>query len=469
MLDDTTQTPTSGGMRTFAIVWVGQVVSMLGSQLTGFGIAIWTFQQTGSVTQLSLVMLAVAVPGILLAPIAGASVDRFDRRYVMLISDAIAGAATMFLVALFWADALQFWQVLLAVATSGSAGAFQEPAYLASIPTLVPKDRLGRANGLVQLGPAIGTLVAPALAGALLLTSGLWAILLIDVVTFSVAVGTLTTVRFPPVESTSGTKDAAIREQTAAGFRYLRKRPGMLRLILMAAGLNLAFGFASVLYAPLFLSFTNEAVLGIVMSIAGLGMVGGSLLMSAWGGPTRRVRGMIVMVVGMGVALIIAGLRPSVLLAALAAAILFFFIPLLNGTSQSLWQLKVDLDMQGRVFSTRRMLAVAATPIAYVVAGPLADRVFEPAMAADGALSASLGPDSVDGQRARHRPPLRASRSHDRAHSGDRLERPADPQPGTRLPRRDCRRSRTYGRLDRASQLAHMCRYGRPSSRISRL
>jgi MFS transporter, DHA3 family, macrolide efflux protein len=369
------------------------VVSLLGSSLTGFGLGIWVYQETGSVTRLALVMLAVTVPGVLLAPIAGVYVDQLDRRVVMFAMDAIAGASTLVLALLFLTDTLAFWHILAATAVTSAAQAFQEPAYLAAIPTLVGKEQLGRANGLVQLGPAFGTLVAPLAAGALLATSGVWAILIADVVTFTVALVTLAIVRFPPIpRSLDSGESVPMRVQAWSGLRYLRARPGMWRLLLVFAGMNLLFGFVSVLYPPLFLSFTSELVLGAVLSVAGLGMVAGSLLMSAWGGPRRRVAGLMVMLGAIGIAIVLTGWRPMVPLAALGTLGVMFILPMATCTSQTLWQLKIPLDMQGRVFSTRRMLSVAATPIAYLLAGPLADRIFEPAMTDGGPLADIFGP-----------------------------------------------------------------------------
>lgn len=379
--------------RTFLTVWSGQVVSVLGSSMTGFGMAIWVYQESGSVTRLALVMLAVTVPGIALAPVAGVYVDRLDRRLVMFATDALAGAATLTMAALYGADLLAFGAVLAGAAVISAAQAFQEPAYVAAIPTLVAKEQLGRANGLVQMGPALGNLVAPFAAGALLGTLGVGAVLAADVVTFLVALATLAAVRFPPLPRTSdGTEEEPLRRQVWSGVRYLRRRPGLWRLLVVFAGMNLMFGFVSVLYPPLFLGFTNEVVMGAVFSAAGLGMVFGSVVMSAWGGPRRRVAGIIVLLAGMGASLAVIGWRPSLPLAALGACAVMFILPLASGTSQTLWQVKIPLDVQGRVFSTRRMLSVAATPVAYLLAGPLADGIFEPAMADDGWLADLLGP-----------------------------------------------------------------------------
>lgn len=377
--------------RTFLTVWFGQFVSVLGTTLTGFALAVYVFVETGSVTRLAAVLAAVAVPGILLAPIAGVIVDRFDRRAVMLGADIIAGAGSVVLALSYFADGLELWLIIPVLAVASAAQAFQEPAYLATIPTLVPKEQIGRANGLVQLAQAAGHIIAPFAAGALLATVGMGVVFVIDVATFGVAVVTLLVVRFPGVRAEAPPISPSMRGEAVEGFRFLWDRQGMFRFLMLAAVLNLLFGFVNVLFAPLFLAFTNEAVMGAALSVAGVGMLVGSLLMSAWGGPKQRVRGMLVFVALLGVGIAVSGLRPSVVVAGAGTLIVMLILPLVNGTSQAFWQVKVPLAMQGRVFSTRRMLATVASPLAYVLAGPLADGLFEPAMAEGGWLGSLLG------------------------------------------------------------------------------
>jgi len=382
-----------GGFRTFLIVWAGQLVSVTGSTLTGFGLAIWVYLETSSVTLMAVLTLAATVPGMAITPFSGPLVDRMDRRTVMLMADVSAGLATMAAAALYFTGALEVWHIYPIAAIGSMANAFQEPAYLASVPLMVPSEHLGRANGMIQLGPAIGTITAPALAGVLVLTAGIGAVLLIDMITFAVAVATLATVRIPrPVASSpESDRDEPLLRGFAKAWTYLRERPGLFGFLLMAALLNFILGFANVLFLPLLLSFSNEAAAGGIMSIAGVGMLVGSVVMSAWGGPKRRVPGMLGFVAVSGLAVLTTGVRASVPLIAGSAFLLMAAIAIVNGTSQALWQTKVAPDMQGRVFSVRRLLTQFAAPVSYLLAGPLADNVFEPALADGGALAGSVG------------------------------------------------------------------------------
>ncbi|MDF1595048.1 MAG: MFS transporter [Acidimicrobiia bacterium] len=380
------------GFRTFLIVWIGQLISVTGSTLTGFGLAIWVYVETDSVTLLAVLTLAASVPGMAITPFAGPLVDRMDRRIVMLLADSAAGLATMAAAALYFTGNLEVWHIYPIAAVGSMANAFQEPAYLASVPLMVPKEHIGRANGMIQLGPAIGTITAPALAGVLVLTAGIGAVLLVDMATFIVAVGTLSLVRIPRPERTSDEDEGEpLLRGFGRGWSYIRERPGLFGFLLMAALLNFILGFANVLFLPLLLSFSNEAAAGGIMSIAGIGMLVGSVVMSVWGGPKRRVPGMLGFMAISGVAVSITGVRASVLWIAGSAFTLMATVAIVNGTSQALWHTKVAPDMQGRVFSVRRLLAQFAAPISYLLAGPLADNVFEPALAEGGALADSVG------------------------------------------------------------------------------
>jgi MFS transporter, DHA3 family, macrolide efflux protein len=377
-------------VRTFLKVWIGQLVSQVGTSMTGFALTIWVYQESGSVTRLGIMLLAVNLPAILIAPTAGVLIDRLNRRVVMLVADTVAGLGSLTIALLYFTDGLVYWQILIVAAVSSASSAFQEPAYRAALPTIVAKDSLGRANGLIELGPAIGTLLAPAIAGGLMVSVGLGAVLAVDFITFLVAAATLLIVRFPDVSQDSAER-RTIWIEFLEGLNYLRDRRGLLGFLLLAAALNFVLAFSNVLWVPVFLSFTNEAALGLAMSAIGGALVLGSIVMSAWGGPKSRIKGMLLFMAVGGLGLVIAGLKPSLPVAIGGSVLLMLVVPIVSGTSQTLWQTKVAPAVQGRVFSTRRMVAQIGMPIGLVAAGPIADNVFEPLLMPDGALADSLG------------------------------------------------------------------------------
>lgn len=380
-------------MTSFVVIWVGQVVSTLGSGLTGFALAVWVYQQTGSTTRFALIAFVTFLPGILLSPLAGALADRWDRRLAMIVSDLGAAGATLALVLLIWRGRLELWQIYLLMFVVSAFGALRWPAFAAATTLMVPKRHLGRAGGMTEMGEAAGELVAPLIAGALVMTIGRQGILLIDFATYLVAVIALLAVRIPPppVTAEGAAARGSLLREALHGWWFIRRRPGLLALLLLFASTHVGLGMVQILLTPMVLSFASAAVLGGVLTVAGVGMLAGSLVMSAWGGPRRRVAGILGLLALQGTTLLFGGLRPSAPLIAGVAFVFLFAIPILNGCSQALWQTKVAPDLQGRVFAVRRTVAWSTLPLTYLVAGPLADRVFEPLMAVGGPLAGSVG------------------------------------------------------------------------------
>jgi len=381
------------GLRTFLIVWAGQLVSLVGTSLTAFGLSIFIFQETGSVTQLAMINLAGLLPRLVLGPFAGALVDRWDRRSAMLLSDLGAGVGTLALVGLYYTDNLALWNIMLAVGLSGVFQAFQWPAYQAAMQVLIPKEQFSRGSGLVQLAEALGNIGGPVIAGFLIVAGGIGLIFAVDVITFLFAVGTLVVVRFPrPAESKAGAESkGTLWEETKYGFTYLWHRHGLFALMIYFAMINLAFGFIMPLFIPLGLSVAGAAELGTAFAVAATGMVAGSLVASTWKGFSHKIAGILIIGGLLGVTMVLVGGRASIIWIAAIVWLAMSMIPLMTASSQAVWLSKVEPDLQGRVASVRLTVAQSMVPIALLLVGPLADNVFEPLMADGGGLADSIG------------------------------------------------------------------------------
>jgi hypothetical protein len=261
------------------------------------------------------------------------------------------------------------------------------------VPLLVPRRQLGRANGMVQFAIAASRVVSPPLAALLLAGIGLRGIVLVDFATFAVAIATLLplTIPRPPVAEAAAGGRRGLLHEAADGLRYIVVRRGLLGLLLFFALVNLAIGFGTALLTPLVLSFASTQALGLVTGLGGVGLVAGSVLMSAWGGPRRRIHGVLVAGMVLGLAFVAGGSRPLVALIAAAMFTALFCASVANASNAAIWQSLVPPQLQGRVFGSLRTIAFASFPAAYIVAGPLADRVFEPLLAPGGALTGSVG------------------------------------------------------------------------------
>ena len=384
------------GMRAFVIVWFGQLISLFGTALSRFALTIWAWELTGEATALALVGLFSFAPAVLLSPIAGALVDRWNRKFVMMISDLAAGMSTIVVFILFSTDSLEIWHLYVAGAFSSTFEAFQFPAYSAAISMMLPKEQYARANAMLSMAQSASQIFAPALAATLLALIGVGGVLLIDIVTFTVAVSALAFVFIPqPTETAEGKAGRGnLLTESIYGFKYIWARPSLLGLQMMFFMLNLFSTIVFILLAPMILSRTdnNELILGTVQSIGAIGGLLGGLAISIGGGPKRLAHGVLggMIVVGLfgNVPL---GLGRGIVVWSIASFITFFAIQVLNASNQAIWQAKVAPDVQGRVFATRRLIAQITAPVGMFIAGPLADRVFEPAMTSDGLLADMFG------------------------------------------------------------------------------
>jgi MFS transporter, DHA3 family, macrolide efflux protein len=383
------------GMFGFTLVWLGQLVSVLSTNMTAFALTIFVFEKTGSVTALGLMQVFFITPYLLITPFAGVMVDRHNRKLMMMVSDLVAGLATISILVLQAMGMLQVWQLYAAAIFQGLGNAFQWPAYSATISLMVPKEKYGRANGMMSLidsGPGV---LAPLMAGALLPIIGMTGILSLDVVTFILAITVLLFVYIPqPPRTAEGSASQGNMIQEAAfGFKYIFARPSLLGLQLVFFFGNLCTGIAFTVLAPMILLRTdnNTVSLGLVQSAGAIGGVVGGIAMSLWGGFKRRVHGVLAgwMISSFFASLIGFSVWLPVWIGAMALSQLFN--PLINGSNQAIWQSKVSPNMQGRVFSARTLIAWLPNPIAPLIAGLLADYVLEPAMSTPGGLSLSLG------------------------------------------------------------------------------
>lgn len=373
----------------FAIVWFGQLISLAGSGLTSFAVGVWVYTRTRSVTEFALILACAVLPGIIIAPFAGVMVDRHNRATIMAMSDFAGAINAIVLALLFVSGHLSVWQVGLLVCASSIVDAFRLPAYIALSSQLVPASQLGRANGLMQLGPAVMQAGSPVLAAALIGIIGFQGVVLIDVITFLFAIATILAVPSmgSPAAPGSGDEKRSVLKEAQEGWRYIYARPGLLGLLLFFVVINISFSFSEVLLTPMILGFASTVMLGTIMSAGAAGLLAGSIGMSLWGGPKRHiVVALFVFAILYSVGFILTGLRPSWWLIALGLFILTLQVPLMNGCSQTIWQRKTPLFLQGRVFGMRMMIAWGAMPVAFFMAGPLADKLFEPLLAPHGSL-----------------------------------------------------------------------------------
>jgi MFS family permease len=374
----------------FLLIWAGQLISSVGSRLSSFALGIWILRGTGSTTYFAMTFVAMTIPALIVSAIAGALVDRWDRRRTMIACDALSAVIMLVLVVLSAAGHLTVWHVYLAVGASSLFNAFRTPAFAASIPLLARREELPRVNGMAQSGNAVAEMIGPLLAGVLVTAMSLQWILLMDALSFLVSMAALMAAKIPRPEPAGQRREGLLRE-AVIGWRYVQERPGLVGLLALHGSNNFVFSVARVVITPLLLSFSDPAGVGAQFAISGSGLLLGGIGMTLWGAPQKRIYGVLVFSLIAGVCTAIHGIRPSFSLIAVAGFLLFLMLPVIAASSSSIWQAKVPAGLQGRCFAIQRMTFYASTVVGYFLAGPLARHIFEPLLQKGGLLAGSVG------------------------------------------------------------------------------
>jgi MFS transporter, DHA3 family, macrolide efflux protein len=367
---------------TFFILWSGQAISLLGSQLVQFALVWWLTKTTGSATVLALATLMAMLPQIILGPVAGALVDRWNRRAVMIVADGLSALAVVVLAILFRSGQVQVWHVYLLMFLRSVSGAFHWPAMQASTSLMVPKEHLSRVQGLNQMLNGLMNIGAAPLGALLLGLLPMQGVLSIDVITALIAIAFLFFITIPqPVRQAPARGEqnqASLMQDLKAGFRYVWSWPGLLIIALMATLINLLLTPTSALQPILVTRHFGGAAghLAWLEAAWGVGVVAGGLTLGAWGGFRRRVVTSMVGLILLGATICAIGLVPpeAFWLAVVLIFVCGFSNPIVNGPLFAVIQAVVAPEMQGRVFTLIGSLATAMSPLGLIVAGPLADR-----------------------------------------------------------------------------------------------
>lgn len=371
----------------------GQAASLIATGMTNFALTIWVWEQTGQATTLAIMAACSFGPMVALTPLAGTLVDRWDRKLAMMASDLGAALSTLAILVLVSIDQLSLLALYLLGALAGSFQALQMPAYAAAFTMMVEKKHYARASSFLEIARFTSMVVSPLLAGLLLGRIGLSNILILDLISFGLAFSSLALVHVPPPPLSRQAREARGDRWTLFGWHYIRDRPGLLGLMLTSCAFNFALILNMVVLFPMVLarSGDNELILGTVQSSIGLGGVAGAVLMAVWGGPRRRIRGVLEGMLFLSLMVALIGLGRGVPWWSIAGFFCAAAVPVISGSSHAIWQAKVEPDLQGRVFAWRRLISQAMIPVGFLAGGPIADRIVEPALMPGGALAATAG------------------------------------------------------------------------------
>lgn len=377
--------------RRFLSVVLNQFLSSAASGLTTFGLSVWAFQVTRSATVVAIMALLSQVPRALSMFVTGALVDRLEPRRALLFGNTAAALVLLPASVLVWRGQAEIWHLHVAVVLGAVCLSGQWPAAASSVVSLCEREQYVRANGLLQAGNAASAILSPLLAGAVLARSGLATVLMLGIALHAAAVAVIAPVRIPERAAPPSTSRALFREELWEGLCYLRRDPTLLSLTLVMAGCSFAVSIAMVLLKPLILSFASATAVGTVLSIAGVGMLVGSLGVSLRGYVARTVNGIMALIAVSGACMMAAGLHAKIVLVGAMMFLYSLLQPVVGSAIHTIFQERVPPALLGRLFALTTAITLGVMPLAAPVAGPLADHVFEPLLRADGPLAGSVG------------------------------------------------------------------------------
>lgn len=368
-------------LRTFYTIILTQTFSMIGSRISSLAVGMWIFAQTGEATPLALVTFFTTLPMVIASSLSGVLADRYDRRHVMVLADIGQAAGTLLLLLSFASGSFEVWHLYVVTVIQSLFGVFQGPAFSAAVTTLVPDEHRDRANAIQQItGPSAG-IIAPIIAGFVYAAVGVTGAIVVDLMTFLVAIVVILSIHIPrPVETDEGRATrTSVWKEVMGGMTYFWSRRPLLFLSLYVSMINFLFGGSMALITPYLLSRTGSTeTMGLILGALNLGGLAGGILMGVWGGTRPRIHTIMPGIFIMGVFISLLGMGQSAPVLGLAMFFMLFPAPFVNASFMSIMQVKVPPDLQGRVFAALHQVSIMLMPISALLVGPLADNVVEP-------------------------------------------------------------------------------------------
>jgi len=370
-------------MRTFLLLWVTQTFSGLGSAMTGYALVLWSYEQQGSALVTALLMVSSYAPYVVCSIFAGALTDRWDKRRIMLVCDAIAAATTVCTLVLLKTGTLQIWHLYVLNAVNGLMNTVQQPASEVATTALLPRKHYQRVGSLRYLASSLNGILTPIIATAMLTMLGMDAVIIFDLFTFAAAfVVLLLFIRIPAKEKQN--QQEPMMASIRSGIAFLKKQQGILSLVLFLAAINFVASMVNATLPARFLpqEGAGEAALGAVNSMIGITTLIGSLLATMLPEPRSRVRTICwTLLVSMSTENFFIAFGKSLPVWCVGSFLGWIVIPLMSTNLDAVMRLNVPPDMQGRVFAARNSLQFFTIPLGYFLGGAMVDLVFEPVMA----------------------------------------------------------------------------------------
>ena len=377
-------------MKNFYKLWLGELISNIGSGMTAFALSVYIYEKTGSVSYVSLITLLSFMPSIVLSPIGGLLADRYDRRLLMIIGDLFSGLGLVYILWNIQAGEKSIVPIFVGITFSSIFTSLLEPSYRATLTDILEEENYAKASGLIQVAGSAKYLISPVIAGMILSVADIRVILLLDILTFITTCLMIFLVRKSMNSETQNYKKDSFKG-LLEGLFIIKENRGVYSLVIIMFFVCFFMGFIQILIRPMILALSSVKTAGMMESLCAAGLLIGSLWIGIAGIKKNYSKILAVACFFCGIFMSMTGVNENLNIIGISTFLFFSTLPFMNSCADVLVRVSIPNELQGRVWGLISLITQMGTVVAYIISGIMADYVFEPMFNKNGILVENIG------------------------------------------------------------------------------
>ena len=377
-------------MKNFYKLWLGELISSIGSGMTAFALSVYVYKKTGSVSYVSLITLLSFMPSIVLSPIGGLMADRYDRRLLMIIGDLFSGLGLVYILWSIQAGEKSIVPIFVGITFSSIFTSLLEPSYRATLTDILEEENYAKASGLIQAAGSAKYLISPVIAGMILSVADIRVILLLDILTFITTCLMIFLVRKSMNSETQNYKKDSFKG-LLEGLFIIKENRGVYFLVIIMFFVCFFMGFIQILIRPMILALSSVKTAGIMESLCAVGLLIGSLWIGIAGIKKNYSKILAVACFFCGIFMSMTGVNENLAIIGISTFLFFSTLPFMNSCADVLVRVSIPNELQGRVWGLISLITQMGTVAAYIISGIMADYIFEPMFNKNGLLVKNIG------------------------------------------------------------------------------
>ena len=377
-------------MKNFYKLWLGELISSIGSGMTAFALSVYVYKKTGSVSYVSLITLLSFMPSIVLSPIGGLLADRYDRRLLMIIGDLFSGLGLVYILWSIQAGEKSIVPIFVGITFSSIFTSLLEPSYRATLTDILDEENYAKASGLIQAAGSAKYLISPVIAGMILSVADIRVILLLDILTFITTCLMIFLVRKSMNSEMQNYKKDSFKG-LLEGLFIIKENRGVYSLVIIMFFVCFFMGFIQILIRPMILELSSVKTAGMMESLCAAGLLIGSLWIGIAGIKKNYSKILAVACFFCGIFMSMTGVNENLAIIGISTFLFFSTLPFMNSCADVLVRVSVPNELQGRVWGLISLITQMGTVTAYIISGVMADYIFEPMFNKNGILVENIG------------------------------------------------------------------------------